>query len=102
MILFIVVVLIVLSFTILQVKEPVVRMNSVTFLGLDRINRTGSTSSANLTVMAYVSVKNPNIASYRFGNASSSLFYDEVLIGEARIDTGIAKARRDALFKCHF
>ncbi|MFS8003904.1 putative Late embryogenesis abundant protein, LEA_2 subgroup [Helianthus anomalus] len=89
-ILIISVVMLVLGFTVLHVKNPKINMNSVTIIGLDRVN----ISNVNLTVVADVSVKNPNVAAFKFEKSNSSLLYHGKVVGVADIPAGIAKARR--------
>ncbi|KAF5772478.1 putative Late embryogenesis abundant protein [Helianthus annuus] len=92
-ILIISVVMLVLGFTVLHVKNPKINMNSVTIIGLDRVNIT-DLSNVNLTVVADVSVKNPNVAAFKFEKSNSSLLYHGKVVGVADIPVGIAKARR--------
>ncbi|KAF5772482.1 putative Late embryogenesis abundant protein [Helianthus annuus] len=89
-ILIISVVMLVLGFTVLHVKNPKIKMNSVTIVGLDRVD----ISNVNLTVVADVSVKNPNVAAFKFEKSNSSLLYHGKVVGVADIPAGIAKARR--------
>ncbi|CAL5360139.1 unnamed protein product [Camellia sinensis] len=81
--------LLVLIFTVLKVKEPEMKMNSMMVQGLDRVNPT-----TNLTVIVDVSVKNPNVASFKFTNSTTSIYYGGMVVGEGRNPPGIAKARR--------
>ncbi|KAK1436270.1 hypothetical protein QVD17_02049 [Tagetes erecta] len=87
-ILIISVIMLVLGFTVLHVKNPKINMNAVTIIGLDRVNFT------NLTVVADVSVKNPNVAAFKFEKSNSSLVYRGTVIGVADVPAGVAKARR--------
>ncbi|KAL6986329.1 hypothetical protein U1Q18_019696 [Sarracenia purpurea var. burkii] len=89
------VIVLVLIFTVFHVKDPVLKMNSVKIQGLDLINGATLRPGANLTVTADVSVKNPNIASFKFSNATTTtVYYDGVVVGEGRNPPGVAKARR--------
>ncbi|CAI9755479.1 unnamed protein product [Fraxinus pennsylvanica] len=93
--LILVMIILVLVFTVFRVKDPVIKMNSVKIQGFDALLRTNNPRPAiNLTVEADVSVKNPNVASFKFSNATTSLYYDGGVIGEARIPASQAKARR--------
>ncbi|KAK4365437.1 hypothetical protein RND71_016795 [Anisodus tanguticus] len=95
--LILVVVMLVLGFTIFRVHKPTIRMNSVKIDGLNYLMTSSSTTlqpNVNLTVSADVSVKNRNSASFKFNEATTSLFYDDVVIGEALTPPGTAKARR--------
>ena len=86
------VVVLILIFTVFQVKDPVLRMNSFKMDGLDLSN---PNSGRNLTVPADVSVKNRNVASFKFTNATlTTIYYDGVAVGEGRTPPGVARARR--------
>lgn len=91
-ILIIAVVMLVLGFTIFHVKNPKINMNSVTIMGLDRINST--TLLGNLTVVADVSIKNTNVAAFKFEKSNASLLYHDTVVGVADIPGGVAKARK--------
>ncbi|KAI3687583.1 hypothetical protein L1987_81283 [Smallanthus sonchifolius] len=94
-ILIIAVVMLVLGFTILHVKNPKINMNSVSIIGLDRVNATELLAgNANLSVVADVSVKNTNVAAFKFEKSNSSLLYHDTVVGVADIPGGVAKARR--------
>uniref|UniRef100_F6HUN9 Late embryogenesis abundant protein LEA-2 subgroup domain-containing protein n=1 Tax=Vitis vinifera TaxID=29760 RepID=F6HUN9_VITVI len=82
------VILLVLAFTIFRVKDPVIKMNGM------RIGPLELEDSTNLTLVADVSVKNPNVASFIFSNATTSITYNGTVIGQARTPPGKAKARR--------
>ncbi|OIW04838.1 hypothetical protein TanjilG_13686 [Lupinus angustifolius] len=79
------IVIIVLIFTIFRVKEPIIRMNSVQVTKLELAN--------NMSLIADVSVKNPNFASFRYSNTTTTLYYHGIMVGEARGPSGHAKAR---------
>ncbi|KAG2681022.1 hypothetical protein I3760_11G125100 [Carya illinoinensis] len=51
-----------------------------------------TTSTA--TVLADVSVKNPNAVAFRYGNSTTTVYYREERVGEGTIPHGKAKARR--------
>ncbi|XP_071700303.1 late embryogenesis abundant protein At1g64065-like [Rutidosis leptorrhynchoides] len=87
------VILLVLGFTIFHVKNPKIKMNSVTIKGLDQLNST-SQMMTNLTVVADVSLKNTNVAAFKFDKSNSSLVYRDTLIGVGNVPPGVAKARR--------
>ncbi|TKY60674.1 Late embryogenesis abundant protein [Spatholobus suberectus] len=87
-----VVILLVLGLTVYNVKEPKVRMNRVTYLSGTFVN------GNNVTFLADISVKNTNAFTFRFGNTTSSLYYDGTGIGESTSPPGKAKARRTIRF----
>ncbi|KAK3227918.1 hypothetical protein Dsin_007787 [Dipteronia sinensis] len=85
-----VVVFIVLFTTVCHVKNPGMRMNSVSIQRqLEVVD-----GDQNITLLVDVQMKNPNYASFKFINATSVVYYDGVAVGEGRIPAGMAKARR--------
>ncbi|KAJ1405965.1 Late embryogenesis abundant protein [Sesbania bispinosa] len=96
-----VVILIVLAFTVYNVKEPEVKMNGVTLLNATLasllFNRT-LTNDNNITLLADISVKNPNAFTFRFGNTTTTVYYDGKGIGQGTTAPGKAKARRTMRF----
>ncbi|KAK6920070.1 Late embryogenesis abundant protein, LEA_2 subgroup [Dillenia turbinata] len=89
-----VIVIIILIFTVFRVKDPVIKMNNVKVLHLDLINGTIPAPGSNMTLLADVSVKNPNYVSFKYGNTTTSVYYRGTLVGEARNGPGESKARR--------
>ncbi|XP_065864329.1 uncharacterized protein [Euphorbia lathyris] len=87
---------VVLFFTVFRMKEPVIVLNGVTITKLEPMNNTTTIPKpgTNVSVIADVSVKNKNIASFKYGDTTSQLYYDGVLVGEARGPPGKARARR--------
>ncbi|KAI3449221.1 hypothetical protein Pfo_005886 [Paulownia fortunei] len=89
------VVVVILIFTVFKVKDPIIRMNKVTVLTLELANGTNTPRpGSNMTLNADVSVKNPNFASFKYQNTTTTLFYHGAVIGEARGPPGSARARR--------
>ncbi|XP_014515388.1 late embryogenesis abundant protein At1g64065 [Vigna radiata var. radiata] len=86
--------IIVLIFTVFRVKDPVITMNGVRITKLELSNTMTLQTRANMSLVADVSVKNPNVASFRYSNTTTSLYYRGVMVGEARGPPGRAKARR--------
>ncbi|ESW07142.1 hypothetical protein PHAVU_010G105100 [Phaseolus vulgaris] len=89
------IVVIVLIFTVFRVKDPVMTMNGIKITTLE-LSNTDMTpqSGANMSLVADVSVKNPNVASFKYSNTTTSLYYRGIMVGEARLPPGRAKARR--------
>jgi LEA14-like dessication related protein len=85
------VVLLTISLTVYKVKKPIMTMNSITIENLS--TRTAASSSLNMSVIADVSVKNPNAVSYRYGSSLTSVYYNEMLVGQAVAPSGVAQAR---------
>ncbi|PIM99287.1 hypothetical protein CDL12_28221 [Handroanthus impetiginosus] len=86
-------VILVLMLTIFHVKDPVLKINSLNFKGLNSSANFGP-GGYNLTVEADVSVKNPNVASFKFVNATTKLYYNGSIIGETTSPSGHVRARR--------
>lgn len=84
------VVVLILAFTVFKLKGPIIRVGKLTVDKLELIN------GSNMTLNADVWVKNPNFASFKYGNMMTMLFYRGVVIGESRGQPGRAKARRTA------
>ncbi|KAL6174771.1 hypothetical protein ACLB2K_051417 [Fragaria x ananassa] len=88
MFLILAVIAIVLGFTVFHVKGPKITMNGVT------ITNGSLTDGSNITIMVDVSIKNPNVASFRYENTSTLVYFNETEVGEGRSPAGVAKARR--------
>ncbi|XP_077210471.1 late embryogenesis abundant protein At1g64065-like [Tasmannia lanceolata] len=86
------IVILVLALTVFRVRDPEMTMNSVK---IDQLTfRLDTPPALNMTIMANISVKNPNAASFKFGNSTTFLSYRGTTVGEARIPAGKASARR--------
>ncbi|MBA0634315.1 hypothetical protein Godav_024878 [Gossypium davidsonii] len=76
------VVVLVLSFTVFRIGDPLIRLNSLTIQSLD-ISTNGSLKThVNLTLLVDVSVKNPNAATFKFDNGSTTIYYGGRVVGE--------------------
>ncbi|KAK4748629.1 hypothetical protein SAY87_015215 [Trapa incisa] len=87
------VVSLVLAFTVFRVKNPIVGMNQLTVTRLEMANGT-LRKDVNVTLLADVSIKNPNVAAFRFGNTTTTIYYGGSEVGEGRTPGGKAPARR--------
>ncbi|GKV27009.1 hypothetical protein SLEP1_g36219 [Rubroshorea leprosula] len=94
LLLILVVVILVLIFTVFQIEEPMIRMNSVTVQTMEEFPNGTLRTDVNVTLLADVSVKNPNAASFRIANTTTKIYYGSVVVGEAGQIEGVAKARR--------
>ncbi|XP_076954528.1 late embryogenesis abundant protein At1g64065-like [Bidens hawaiensis] len=92
----VVVVVVTLIFTIFKIKEPEIKMNGVTVDNLGLVNGTVPGPGTNMSLIADISVKNPNYSSFRYKKTTTSLYYHGAVIGEARGPPGQSKARRTA------
>ncbi|KAL7150420.1 hypothetical protein ABFS83_05G110800 [Erythranthe nasuta] len=92
-------IILILMFTVFRVKDPILRMNStnITIQGMDNTTTTPFTSfgpGLNLTIGARISIKNPNVASFKFDNTTTILYYDGSVIGETQGPFGEVGPRR--------
>lgn len=86
--------ILVLFFTVFHVKEPVIRINTLT-LNPERLLTNGAfRTNTNVTLVADISVKNPNYASFKFNNGTTTVFYGGKVVGEGRIPSEKAEGRR--------
>ncbi|KAI3468675.1 hypothetical protein Pfo_025338 [Paulownia fortunei] len=93
--LILVMIVLTLMLTVFRVKDPFMTMNSVKIDGLDIFNSsTISPQGLNLTVVADVSIKNPNVASFKFDSTTTNVYYNGSVVGEVRTPSGQARARR--------
>ncbi|GMI98431.1 hypothetical protein like AT2G46150 [Hibiscus trionum] len=92
------VVIVILVFTVFRVKDPIIEMKGVSITNLELINGTSTIPiprpGSNISLIADVSVKNPNIASFKYRNTTTTLYYYGTVVGDARGPGGSAKARR--------
>lgn len=86
--------MLVLMLTVLKVKDPTMNLNYVTLKGLESANLFNLLPTTNLTIEADMSIKNPNAAAFKFKNAVTGIYYENVLIGEAKTPKGTAKANK--------
>ncbi|KAL8543560.1 hypothetical protein ACS0TY_004208 [Phlomoides rotata] len=90
--LILVVTVLILMLTVLHVKDPLLKLNAVNIDGVDSLS--GDPSGRNLTLVADVSLKNPNAASFKFENTTTYVYYGDSLVGEGRTPAGRVGARR--------
>ncbi|KAJ8621578.1 hypothetical protein MRB53_030107 [Persea americana] len=83
------IIVLVLVLTVFQIKDPNMTLNSVRIDGMSP-----TLASLNVTLIADISIKNPNVASFKFGNSTTVISYDDRTIGEGLIPPGKAPARR--------
>ncbi|KAB5527144.1 hypothetical protein DKX38_020991 [Salix brachista] len=81
-------------FTVFRVKDPIIKMNGVTVSRLELTNGTIPKSGVNISLIADVSVKNPNLASFKYSNTTTTLYYHGQMVGEARNGPGHARPRQ--------
>ncbi|GMJ00306.1 hypothetical protein HRI_003699800 [Hibiscus trionum] len=83
-----------LFFTVFRIQDPMVRLNSITIQSLEISNKGILRTDVNVTLLADVSVKNPNAATFRFGNGTTMIYYGGRVVGEGIHSQGEAKPRR--------
>ncbi|XP_061349924.1 late embryogenesis abundant protein At1g64065 [Gastrolobium bilobum] len=88
------IVIIALIFTVFRIKDPIIKMNGVKVTKLELVNSITPKPGVNMSLIADISVKNPNVASFRYSNTTTTLYYHGIMVGEARGPPGRAKARR--------
>ncbi|RCV04544.1 hypothetical protein SEVIR_1G009500v4 [Setaria viridis] len=91
--------LLAVTLTVYRVREPVMTMNAISLKDPAAAAAYSSSPSTpppllTLTVVADVSVRNPNAASLRYGATETSVYYRARRVGEARGPPGTAPARR--------
>ncbi|KAL5989165.1 hypothetical protein ACLOJK_010055 [Asimina triloba] len=99
------VLILVLALTVFKVKDPIIAVNSVK---LERFSFNSSRRSGgggggllsggdvavNLTLSAGISIKNPNAASFKFGNSTTSVSYRGKTVAQVHGPAGKAGARK--------
>uniref|UniRef100_A0A0D9WIV7 Late embryogenesis abundant protein LEA-2 subgroup domain-containing protein n=1 Tax=Leersia perrieri TaxID=77586 RepID=A0A0D9WIV7_9ORYZ len=88
----------VLALTVFRVKDPRINMNGIWVTAISTGPGSGSTTSTvqatNATLVADVSVKNPNIASLRFSRSATNVYYRGQTISVAYVPAGKVGADR--------
>ncbi|KAL2610869.1 hypothetical protein R1flu_022561 [Riccia fluitans] len=99
LLLVLVILILILSFTVFKAKNPRITVTGMT-LQTFSANVDPSLSSVHLDVSLQlnVSVRNPNIASFKYENSSTFLFYRGKEVGSAAIPAGEVKAKQTVRF----
>ncbi|RCV27247.1 hypothetical protein SEVIR_5G312300v4 [Setaria viridis] len=85
----------VLALTVFKVKDPVLTMNRVTLEGVDGdLGTERHPVSVNATLSADISIKNPNVASFRFARSETDFYYAGETVGVAYAPDGEVGADR--------
>ncbi|KAK1356447.1 Immunoglobulin-like fold containing protein [Heracleum sosnowskyi] len=87
-------ILMILCLTVFKVKKPKLKLKSVTIEGLKGLNPFNPSPTTNLTLMADVSVKNPNIASLKIKNGTTEIYYKNVQVADSQLPPGNVKAKK--------
>ncbi|XP_010669746.2 uncharacterized protein LOC104886903 [Beta vulgaris subsp. vulgaris] len=99
LIIIITIIVVILMLTIFKVKDPIMTLNKITLkVNLSTTTNGGSgfrpVGPSNISMTADVSVKNPNRATFKFSNTTSSIYYRGIMVGLAHGPPGEARARR--------
>lgn len=96
LILLIVIVIVILAFTVFKVKDPKVTTNEITITNLNTQLTQFPTPQVkiNMSMLVNMSIKNPNIASFKLGNSTATVYYRGVAVADAQIPPGLVKARK--------
>ncbi|KAI3964080.1 hypothetical protein MKW92_035878 [Papaver armeniacum] len=93
-VLIVVAIFLTLLFT-LFLRDPEIKMNKLTVVKLKFFNGTTIPDPKfNVSLVADVSMKNPNAATFKYGNSTTAVYYKGNQIGEIPIPPGRAKPRR--------
>ncbi|KAM7280685.1 hypothetical protein ACFE04_007819 [Oxalis oulophora] len=91
----IVVALILLYVRVSHARDPTTLVNSITILHLPALLGGNSTDpNTNMTIVADVSLKNPNYFSAVFGESNTSVVYRGREVGSGKAPGGISRARK--------
>ncbi|XP_057979885.1 uncharacterized protein LOC131165808 [Malania oleifera] len=86
---------VVLALTVFRIKGPEIKLNGIAVSRLELVAGTAvPRPGTTVSLTADVSVKNPNAASFKYGNTTTALYYWGAEVGEARGPPGRAGARR--------
>ncbi|EHA8591950.1 putative Late embryogenesis abundant protein [Cocos nucifera] len=89
------IVLLILSLTVFMVKDPTLTMNSISLTSVDvHLFTANSVMSLNATLTADISIKNPNVAFFRFSNSTTEFYYNGETVGVAYAPSGKVSAHR--------
>lgn len=92
LLLILVVTIIILMITVFHIKDPTLELNSLKINGLDWLSN--KTNGHNMTLEADVTIKNPNVAAFKFDKAATEVYYDGTVVGEVGTAAGEAGARK--------
>ncbi|KAI9108385.1 hypothetical protein K1719_020576 [Acacia pycnantha] len=79
---------------VLRVKRPLLQFESVSVNHLSHTTLQSS-PSFNLTMVAQISVKNPNLGRFEYGNSSVKVLYGGSIVGDRELQSGRVKGREN-------
>ena len=82
---------------VLRVKKPLLQLESVS---VNHMNYTTSSPSSqsppfNLTMVAHISVQNPNLGRFDYKNSTLKVLYGDFIVGDIEFQGGRVKGRED-------
>ncbi|CAN6346102.1 unnamed protein product [Urochloa humidicola] len=91
------VIVLVLALTVFKVKDPRLTMNNVWLTAISSGPGSGGIASpvaTNATIVADVSIKNPNAAAFKFSRSETDVYYKGQTVSVAYAPAGTARAHR--------
>lgn len=86
LLLLLVIVFVILAFTVFKARDPKVTVNSVALDHFEfKFDASQLKLDLNVSLDLNLSIKNPNKASFKFGNSTTELLYHGTNIGEAKV-----------------
>ncbi|KAF3320415.1 Late embryogenesis abundant protein [Carex littledalei] len=89
-IIILIIIAVILYFVMFKPKSP--EINPVP-VSLDHLNFTLLPVSLNITLGVNVTVKNKNYAAFKIKRTNTTIYYHEILVGEASVDPRVVSAR---------
>ncbi|KAF8376760.1 hypothetical protein HHK36_031570 [Tetracentron sinense] len=86
------IIILVFALTVMRIKTPDVKLGTVTVTTLNV--GTAASPSFSMRLIAEVTVKNKNFGHYKFDQSTATFSYGGVMVGNALIPEGRAKARK--------
>lgn len=77
-----------------HINDPIIVLNGVKITRLELIYGTIPKPGVNMSLIADVSIKNPNMVSFKYSNTTTIFYYHDMVVGEAQGPPHKAKARR--------
>ncbi|KAL8053926.1 hypothetical protein ABFX02_05G104900 [Erythranthe guttata] len=97
-------VIMVLALTVMKIKSPKIRFNTIAVESFTSSNgnNVGPTPSINMRLLTQLTIKNTNFGQFKYDNATLAILYNGVQLGEAVIPRGRVKARKTLKFNVSF
>ncbi|KAK8486775.1 hypothetical protein V6N13_073573 [Hibiscus sabdariffa] len=88
------IVVLTLFLTVFHIQDPIIRLNSMTIQSLEMSPKGTLRIDGSVKLLADVSVKNPNAASFKLDNGTVTVYYGGRVVGEGSYFPGKARPRR--------